>query len=172
MKNQAYNNGFIKRAMEYGCTQAQATNLLKQAHGNYLTMGGMGGVGMPQPSMQAPAPIAPPAPMGAPGAAGPLGSMAKPSAAPAPAPQPYNPIKPGPVNWGGTAPGGPGAPSQTVQPKLAPTSSDLIAQWSKYHGRGAQFNPNSRMDRAKLLNMQKAQSSGGSIVQGANKAWR
>ena len=54
----------------------------------------------------------------------------------------------------------------------APVSNqnDLISQFRKYHG--SNYNPNSRMDRWKLQQMQNAQASNGSIAQAANMPYK
>lgn len=61
-------------------------------------------------------------------------------------------------NIGSPAPTGIGAHNGSL--------SNLIAQFKKFHG--SAYDPNSRMDRAKLQHMQEAQDQGGSLVQAAN----
>jgi len=159
MNQEHFNAGFIKRAAYHGFSKQQATGMLKQAVGNYLTMGGATGGPSPIAGNALAAPMQPPmAPR--------LGMG---DAAVAGLKNPTMPTHPR-LGMGDAAVAG---LKNTTMPVASPAPSaqqDMISQFRKYHGTA--YNPKSRMDVAKLQNMIRAQQSGGSILQAANAPWR
>ena len=158
MNNQAFYNGFIKRAQEHNFTYVQAVELTKKAFGGApLTLPGGTSIGNPGAGGGQlgphPGPQINPLQAGAPGMTLPGGTqIGNPSGQPMPAM---------------TLPGG----TQINNPSGngAPQQADLRAQFAKYHRTA--FDPNSAMDRQKLQHMMAAQAQGGSIVQAANQPY-
>lgn len=134
----SFEKGFIKRASEYGFNQFEAEQLIKKAVGMF--------------------PPAPPAGIEQMGAGMQQASRMPLSSPISPAMQDYatKPMEPA---------GMPQYP-QPAAPAPAPAPVDPMINFKKYHA--TSFDPNSRMDRFKMQQLQQAQQGGQSLVRAAN----